>query len=646
MVSARVRYCKPGDFVYGLGLDRIESIEMPKDAQIGINDAIEYFEIKQYFDDGTRLRSWTEKQYLDYKNKSNDLYKLTMQYFSMLSGERLVSEYPLVEVQYQHSFWALFNKTHLFERIDEKTFISLMSMSNTSPSVPFEFEGIVNQYSAVLRELILCEPGMDEILFLSYESIQSRQKATRYYLPKSITTQDICRCIDRYIDGEFPNANRLMSIMQMKNTGVFQVSADIRLRAKRRYDKVIKRLSQNGVSVQYEIKVTLSPNIKEEKEIVCSDTFCEYKYNVSWLSETTDYPSILNNFIYLFEFVDCYQFRCNLVSKISECDILEKVVISKQRHIYPINVRFRNRNQVAILQMSMYYEFLKTKEISLEKVYEWFFTKYIQEEFNCAELRVRFPSENTSYAEKCACICNAIEAVIKQYTLYVKHGEVDFELLQLSSDAERFATVPSLVENKYACGTGEVFDSISFMLFSDQCMLAHAIRSEDGHTSYKSFCDCLLNESPRFDEFRIREQEQIRFLEKNGIVALDDGVVHISDYERVAILKDLYVNEVISPYHYPHYMVEKIKEMHEKGLIKYKQGLLSGTEADYLDFLLNNVSFTNGKQLRNKYSHGVQQSILDEEEHRSNYMVFLIIVSILTIKINDDFLIKEKGITE
>lgn len=641
-MSDRAKYCKPGDFAYGLGLNRIESIIVPKTTKIDVNDAIEFHEIKQYFDDGTRLRSWSEEQYIDYKNKSNDLYKLAMRHFNTLSGERLIEEYTMVEPMYQHSFWALFDKCHLYERITGEAFKDLISMSVTSPSAPFEFEGIVNHYDAILREFILNKPGMDEMLFLSYESIQSRKKITPYYLPKSITTQDICECIDRYIESESPNANRLMSIVQMKNTGVFQISDDTRLRAKKRYNKEIERLSQNGISVWHGIEVTLSPDISGEREICCSDNCCTYRYSEAWLNESLDYPSILNNFIFLFEFVDSYQFRCKLVSKMSECEILEKVLLSKQRHIYPANSQFRDRNAAAIMQMSMYYEYLKAKGISLEKVYEWFFTQYIQEEFNCSEMRGRFPGENTSYAEKCACICNVIEAVIKQYTLFVRHGEIDFELLQISSGSEGFASVPSLVKNKYLHGKGSVFESLSYMLFSNQCMLAYVKRDEKEQKWHESFCDLLLKEPLHFEELKTYEQEQVLYLKENGVVAIDDGVVHISDYRRIAVLRDLYVNEVVSQYHYPQYMGETIQEMVERGVVSYGQGLFSSPEVDYFNFLLNNSSFTNGKQLRNKYSHGVQQSILDEDEHRNNYMVLLVIVTIMTIKINDDFLIWKK----
>lgn len=65
-------------------------------------------------------------------------------------------------------------------------------------------------------------------------------------------------------------------------------------------------------------------------------------------------------------------------------------------------------------------------------------------------------------------------------------------------------------------------------------------------------------------------------------------------------------------------------------------------EADYFNFILNNAEFVNGLRLRNKYSHGNEQAITDEGKHRDNYYYFLRVFTILAIKINDDFNLREQ----
>ncbi|MFR2105229.1 MAG: hypothetical protein ACLS4R_11250, partial [Roseburia inulinivorans] len=68
--------------------------------------------------------------------------------------------------------------------------------------------------------------------------------------------------------------------------------------------------------------------------------------------------------------------------------------------------------------------------------------------------------------------------------------------------------------------------------------------------------------------------------------------------------------------------------------------LFSRPEQDYLDYLLNKHKFSNGLDLRNKYSHSTNS--LDEKVHRDDYMRFLIVMAIIIIKINEEFCLKEK----
>ena len=78
----RVRFFQRSDWGYGVGMEKIEILEIPDYNGKTINDAIEYYQIKRYFDDGARVKSWTEAQYQEYKEKSKKLYGLCMRFFN------------------------------------------------------------------------------------------------------------------------------------------------------------------------------------------------------------------------------------------------------------------------------------------------------------------------------------------------------------------------------------------------------------------------------------------------------------------------------------------------------------------------------------------------------------------------------------
>ncbi|CAM3997959.1 hypothetical protein [Janibacter anophelis] len=60
-------------------------------------------------------------------------------------------------------------------------------------------------------------------------------------------------------------------------------------------------------------------------------------------------------------------------------------------------------------------------------------------------------------------------------------------------------------------------------------------------------------------------------------------------------------------------------------------------EAEYFNYFLNKVDFSNGPELRNKYLHGSQANGEGEDAHFHAYITALRLMVALVIKLNDDF---------
>ena len=107
--------------------------------------------------------------------------------------------------------------------------------------------------------------------------------------------------------------------------------------------------------------------------------------------------------------------------------------------------------------------------------------------------------------------------------------------------------------------------------------------------------------------------------------------------KKVNIFKDLYYNDVISYWKYSKTARKIIDELCEKSILKFENTLLSTAESEYFNYYLNKASFVNGFDLRNKYIHGCQPNGKDTEKiHENNYYLFLKLLILLIIKINDD----------
>lgn len=640
----RAVFLEKNDMGYGTGFDRIEILQIPEFEEIDINDAIEFFELKRYFDDGIRLKGWTDNQYTELKEKSKKLFGLTMRFFKALSDTTIIDIYGQIEKDrlYHKPFWTLFNNCKLYKTIAPDVFDILLHTDQVSLFDILVYKEISKQYGLIIRNFIMETLNHIDLLLRVYEQdyIQEKEKL---YLPAEFSEHDVEQYFQAYIDSDFPNLNYLESIVQIRPRSPFCISDSIRLKAKRRYDEKSQEIFKKGISYEYGMEIVFSPKQEELKLAKDEGRKQVFSYSQKWLLETLDFPSVLNNFIYAFEFVDVPQMRCLLVAKESQSGVLERAMQSRSERIYPTYMVFNLSERLSFGQTAVYYDFLKKNGVRLEDVLEWFFTKYLQEEFMCSEMRITLPSEGSSFSEKCTSICTAFESAIKQFSLFVEHGEIDFELLALSSGSKRIDDIPSLIKNKYIYGIGEKFDRIKFILFSDQCMFSHVKRIYDEGRLYNCFFDLIRSEDVFLSDYRDYEQKTFRWLAELDVLAIDDdGLLKPGNPWKVTIVKDLFKNDVISYQHYPLEAFSALQEWLDKGFLETKSSLFSRPESEYYNYILNDSAFDNGLKIRNKYLHGNQSGLMDERIHEQNYIILLKLFTILAIKINDDFSLKEQ----
>ena len=641
MDNDRVCFWGSNNLAYGINLNKIETMEIPEYNSIDINDAIEFYEIRKYFDDGAYSKSWADEQRENYNKKSKKLFGLTMRFINALADSTIVQEYEKIEdYQYRTAFWQLFDKCKLYNKISEAAFILILQLKHSSLRGILLHKSIVMKYGEAISKHLL--GSFENMRYIIHVYDQYYTESEKLYLPIELTPEKIFYFMDSYIDSDNPNIHYLDDISLMQSNNVFSVTDRLRLKAKRKSKEIGKTLFKNSVPISFETKLSFSSNQNEDVVIKDYKQRNEFIYNENWLLKTLDYPSILNNFHFLFDFADYPQIRCMHVAKESESGILERTMQSKSTRRYPVNHAFRFIDGLAQMQMHAYYVFLSQNNIRYEDVLGWFFTKYLQEEFKCPEMRISLPSKETTYLEKCIIICSQLESVLRQFTLYVEDDEIDFELLEFMQDSKKFKDIPSLVENKYLYGKGKDLEDFKFALFSDQCMLSFVKRIYEKGKSYKNLFDLLFHEDVYISDYREQDASSLKWLEENGLIATDEsGLIKLGNIYKVAIIKQLFENGVISEWHFEPKANLAIEEWLQKGYLIEKSSLLTEQEADYFNYILNNAEFVNGLRLRNKYSHGNEQAITDEDKHKNNYYYFLRILTILAIKINDDFILKE-----
>lgn len=404
-------------------------------------------------------------------------------------------------------------------------------------------------------------------------------------------------------------------------------------------EELEKQFFDENSGMLMETIVSFSESQHEEVIIKLEGQAITAKYSIQWIKNNRDFPTLLNNFIYLFEFVDL-EMRCTLVNKFNQMGVFERFIFTSSQNEYRKGIAFDRSNVLSLLQITGYYNELFSIGIRLEEVVEWFFQKYLSSEFGAHNFKVTLPSTNSTWLEKCTNIMPAIESVLKQFTLFVQEGQIDFELLEIRSEHLIYKDIPSLVDRKYVYGTGEEFKIATFLLFSDQSGLRYDDKKEK---SYDNCFELLCNEKYKLTDYPDYCVSKINWLIEHNYLAInEDEFIIFRDKLLIIILKDLYFNEVISYWKYPKYGRKIIDELEIKNVIEFESSLFSRPEKDYINYFLNKSQFNNGLDLRNKYSHTQFKSDDNEKMHNQNYMIFLRLFILSTIKINDDFIIDDE----
>ena len=135
----------------------------------------------------------------------------------------------------------------------------------------------------------------------------------------------------------------------------------------------------------------------------------------------------MNLFIYYFDFVD-NQFRSEFPIMRSDHGEIVDAISIKGKDSYNTAYTYGTKRIIYHLTTLGFLKEIHAENIEIEKIFKWFFEEYLATEFEAYGFFFNAPSPGTSYLEKCRTLATEIDAVLKQYNLYCRYGEIDKEL--------------------------------------------------------------------------------------------------------------------------------------------------------------------------------------------------------------------------
>lgn len=632
----RVKYYSTNDLSAGFYLKRIEDIIcnfVVEKKRVDINEIIELYNIQQFFHNRIYSIHWTKQQLNDYSEIVSDFSKVIGEFFSGINTDTIESMFDTIYYDYRNDFWKLIEKYKVYDKISVEQFRKIILNKHFILNDVLKCKNIVKKFSDEIITYMEKNPFCAEII-LSYYLEKHDRNIESLYFPVELSNEKKTLILDKYIASNSSNINYLKLIFESNSTNNLRLPDRLKLKAKRKYDEEIETLFKEGTGFEYGAKVSFSNKIDEEFKFETDDNrILSVLYSAKWIKENLDYPTLLNNFIYLFGYTDL-QFRSLHVSRESQMSIIEKHLGIKGRKEYPTGIAFQQIQMLAQLQMIGYCNELEKYNIFLEDIIEWFFCNYLEEEFNVKGFCFNKSSHTVSYLEKCRNIAAEFDNILKRFKIYCEDGEIDDELLHISTEHIFIKDIPSMLSNKYIYPCGNDYQTISNLLFSDQSIIHYLPKLSN---NYNSFYCLLEKENVYYDMFEDYQIPSIDWLIDHNIIKIDNKKRIMPYWEKIKILNELYQHDVVC-FSYMKKYQSIIMELNKMGLVQFSSSLFSRPEQDYYNYLFNKSEFDNGLDIRNSYTHGTQR--VDENQNKQDYFIFLRIMILIVIKINEEFCLK------
>lgn len=601
-----------------------------------LNDLLEFYNIKLYFDNDLFLTKWSESD----KEKYNQIVEknwlsLKKRFLKIddLNIEEIIND---LEYRYKNNFWELINKLSIYKNISQPTFSCILENFSSQINYILPQKNIVQKFNKVIRGFLLTYKNSAEILLSQFEEKKTDKKTPKFYFPKSLSLPDKEEIISAYLDREDSNLNYVRLAQKSKDSNELKLSDKTRYKAKKKAEEQNNEILEKGHTWSIRVQGGLSKDQDEPVIFKNEKGLIEAIYSEKYLDGIENQVDLFKVFSYLFNYTDETSL-IYLVSKACELDVMERVMGLKSKNEYDIGEVFTRKEMLSILQLHLIEDYLKRKDSGIEQIINSFIS-YLNELLEPNNLIFQVRISDSPELDKIRTLLPDFDFLLKQYKNLADEGTIDIELLQVSSKPIGFSQITSLNNIKYIYSNDRLILQLKHIFFSDQ---SHMYYTETFGTKHSNLFDLLTQETVNIEDFANYQKDTIQSLVKDGYLRINkENNVEIDKITFIYIIREIHRNELLSYWHYPKFVRDEIDLLIEEKMLFTENTLFSKEEVKYLNFYLNQKIYTNGYDLRNKYSHGTNTQ--SEEKHKNDYYLILKVIILTLLKIEDDIIINKK----
>ena len=198
--------------------------------------------------------------------------------------------------------------------------------------------------------------------FILSHYLEEHEKESKVYIPKSFTIDKRIKLIEDYLKGEDVNPNNLQLIIHARFTSELPISPKMKKLADQRNAEFWNR-NKSASAYEYGFCVSFGP-YENVKNIRKENGTWILEYDTGWIKSNTDYPTLLNNFIYLFGYADS-QARCTYVSNNYGKSVFTDLFSIRGKGIYKKGTAFDMLEAISDYQMAGYVAQLSRLKINI-----------------------------------------------------------------------------------------------------------------------------------------------------------------------------------------------------------------------------------------------------------------------------------------
>ena len=635
----RAKYYNAHDMSIGINLHRVEDVLLSYDPNTSvreINEILEYYNIVQFFKHKLYLKEWDTATIEKYCSTVKKLKGEIGRFFHGIHGDDLPALYIQIDHRFRNDFFRILSEYRVMARISGDQFLAFIDSQPSALSLVVHNKALVIKYGPEITRLLTNDKQYAEIVINHFYVKHDDPEKNKTYMPSELGAQQIDKIIRNYVSWEDSNPNYLHIISGVKKAGEFPIDDRIRFQAYKRGRAFWQDHFKNGKAG---IKFGVEIRIAEQSDAICeeydaSECVNRLSYSKSWISDNLDYPTLLNNFIFLFRYVD-WHYRCQFLSNPKHLGIIERMMGVHGYGEYATGIGYESLKMQSVLQMYSYQLELRSHSIEIEGLFKWFFEEYLKIEFGVENFTFFSPSPQASSLEKILLIASQFDAVLKQFRFFCEDGYIDRELYEFSSGIYMIVDVPSMIKEKYLYPAGNEIQKELFYLFSDQSMLGYTEKTGE---RYDCFAKLLVSENMMVSDFHEFEQDDLKWLLNKGTIFTDEnGFLRIKN-SVFSVLVDINQNGCVAFSYCSEKEKQYIEDKMKAGDLVAESSLFTRQEKDYLDYMLNVQQFLNGPELRNRYVHGNFPN--NSKIHDNDYLELLKIMTLIVLKINEEFCLK------